>query len=103
VTARAVGQLALLVEYAAPLLAIGGVLVAWKGAPDSSEVDAGAAAAEIVGLQPGAVVPVEPYGRARGLSLYVYSKVRETPEKFPRRPGMAAKRPLVARNAQSET
>jgi 16S rRNA (guanine527-N7)-methyltransferase len=33
VTARAVGSLALLCEYAAPLMAVGGTLVAWKGAP----------------------------------------------------------------------
>ena len=37
VTARAVGPLALLVEYAAPLLRVDGVLVAWKGAVDARE------------------------------------------------------------------
>ena len=49
VTARAVGPLALLVEYAAPLLREGGVLVAWKGARDAAEEAAGAAAAGEVG------------------------------------------------------
>ena len=34
VTARAVAPLAVLVEYAAPLLVDGGQLVAWKGARD---------------------------------------------------------------------
>ena len=37
VTARAVAALAVLVEYAAPLLRTGGVLVAWKGARDAEE------------------------------------------------------------------
>ena len=37
VTARAVASLAVLVEYAAPLLRPGGVLVAWKGARDADE------------------------------------------------------------------
>ena len=36
VTARAVAPLAVLVEYAAPLLASGGVLVAWKGRRDEA-------------------------------------------------------------------
>jgi 16S rRNA (guanine527-N7)-methyltransferase len=37
VTARAVASLAVLVEYAAPLLVSGGRLVAWKGARDEAE------------------------------------------------------------------
>lgn len=94
VTARAVGPLAVLVEYAAPLLREGGVLVAWKGAVMPDEGRAGDAAAEIVGLGPGARRAAEPYPGARDLSLYVYSKVKEVPDRFPRRPGMAAKRPL---------
>ena len=64
VTARAVGPLAVLVEYAAPLLRAGGVLVAWKGARDSAEEAAGAAAAEKVGMAVKEVIPVQPY---RGL------------------------------------
>ena len=42
VTARAVAPLAVLVEYAAPLLRTGGVLVAWKGARDAAEEAGGA-------------------------------------------------------------
>jgi len=38
VTARAVGPLPVLVEYAAPLLVSGGMLVAWKGARDADEL-----------------------------------------------------------------
>ena len=37
-TARAVGSLSVLAEYAAPLLTAGGHLVAWKGSPDPEEV-----------------------------------------------------------------
>lgn len=97
-TVRAVAPLSVLVEYAAPLLRPGGLLVAWKGSPDADEVDAGAAVAAQVGLEPLDAVPVAPYSGARSLSLYLYSKVRDTPPKFPRRPGMAAKRPLAAKN-----
>ncbi|MDQ5833494.1 MAG: 16S rRNA (guanine(527)-N(7))-methyltransferase RsmG, partial [Actinomycetota bacterium] len=37
VTARAVASLAVVVEYAAPLLGVAGVLVAWKGAVGEEE------------------------------------------------------------------
>ncbi|MFL5841702.1 MAG: 16S rRNA (guanine(527)-N(7))-methyltransferase RsmG [Thermoleophilaceae bacterium] len=95
VTARAVGPLALLVEYAAPLLEVGGTFVAWKGARDPVEEGAGAEAAAEVGLEPESVVEVEPYAGSRNRNLHVYRKVSPTPDRFPRRVGAAAKRPLA--------
>jgi 16S rRNA (guanine527-N7)-methyltransferase len=95
VTARAVGPLAVLVEYAAPLLREDGVFVAWKGARDSAEEGAGAVAAEKVGMAVGEVVPVQPYPASENRHLHVYRKIAPTPERFPRRAGMAQKRPLA--------
>ena len=95
VTARAVGPLAVLVEYAAPLLRVDGVLVAWKGARDDPEEGAGAAAAEKVGMAVKEVLPVTPYPGSKRRHLHVYRKVAPTPSKFPRRAGMARKRPLA--------
>jgi 16S rRNA (guanine527-N7)-methyltransferase len=94
VTARAVGPIALLVEYAAPLLTLGGALVAWKGARDPLEEAEGAAAAAQVGLECARILPVAPYRASRNRHLHVYLKVRDTPDRFPRRPGAAAKRRL---------
>ena len=94
VTARALAALPVLCEYAAPLLADGGLLVAWKGAVDEDETAAGAAAAELLGLEPAVVLPVQPYPAAERRTLHVFRKVAPTPERFPRRPGMAVKRPL---------
>jgi 16S rRNA (guanine527-N7)-methyltransferase len=94
VTARALAPLPVLAEYAAPLLRTGGVLVAWKGARDDAEERTGAAAAEQLGLEPGAVLAVRPFPGAHSRHLHVYRKVGDTPERFPRRPGVAAKRPL---------
>ena len=94
VTARALAALPVLVEYAAPLLAAGGVLVAWKGAVPEDEAAAGAAAAAIVGLEAVSVMPVRPYPASERRTLHVFRKVAPTPERFPRRPGMAVKRPL---------
>jgi 16S rRNA (guanine527-N7)-methyltransferase len=95
VTARAVGPLAMLVEYAAPLLRRDGVLVAWKGARDPAEERAGAAAAERVGMAPAEVLPVQPYPDSANRHLHVFRKVAPTPAELPRRAGMARKRPLA--------
>lgn len=94
VTARAVGPLAVLLEYAAPLLARDGVLVAWKGARREPEERAAARAAAELGMAPVRVVAVAPFAGARNLHLHVYAKLAPTPERFPRRPGIARKRPL---------
>jgi 16S rRNA (guanine527-N7)-methyltransferase len=94
-TARAVAPLAVLVEYAAPLLGQGGRFVAWKGTRDVAEETAGRTAADIVGLRPTDVLSVTPFAGTRDLNLHLYLKDRETPGRFPRRPGAAAKRPLA--------
>lgn len=94
VTARALGPLEVVVEYAAPLLTLGGTLVAWRGQRDSLAEAAAARAADAVGLKPGRIVPVKPYPAAQSRHLHLMSKVTPTPLGFPRRPGMAAKRPL---------
>jgi 16S rRNA (guanine527-N7)-methyltransferase len=95
VTARAVAPLAVLVEYAAPLLVDGGQLVAWKGARDAAEELGGEEAGRVVGLSLDRVVQVEPFPGAHSRHLHVYVKTAPTPDRFPRRPGMARKRPLA--------
>ena len=94
VTARAVAPLAVLVEYAAPLLRLGGVLVAWKWARDAAEEAGGRAAAERLQMAGRGVERVVPFAGAEHRHLHVFEKVGPTPEGFPRRPGMARKRPL---------
>ena len=74
-TARALGSLPVLCEYAAPLLREGGVLVAWKGAVDEAEEADGPAAAEILGLARDRVLAVEPYAGSERRTLHVFRKV----------------------------
>jgi 16S rRNA (guanine527-N7)-methyltransferase len=94
VTARALGALAVIAEYAAPLLVEGGRLIAWKGAVTPEEDAAGLVAAEVLGLERVEVRRVTPYAGARDHTLHVFRKIAPTPARFPRRPGMAVKRPL---------
>jgi len=96
VTARALAPLPVLAEYAAPLLRLGGALVAWKGTPDAAEDADGEAAARILGLSSADRRAVTPYDGADRHSLYLYLKVGSTPNQYPRRPGIARKRPLRA-------
>lgn len=96
VAARALAPLPVIVEYAAPLLALGGVLVAWKGRLEPGEEADGRAAAAALGMGAPEIVPVEPFPGASDRYLYVSSKVSPTPTSFPRRPGIARKRPLRA-------
>ena len=96
VTARALAPLNVLVEYAAPLLREGGALVAWKGRRDAAEEGDGAAAAAALGMELRDVRRVQPFAGARDRHLHLYLKVRPTPNGYPRRPGMARKRPLRA-------
>jgi 16S rRNA (guanine527-N7)-methyltransferase len=94
VTVRALGELALLCEYAAPLLVQGGSLVAWKGAVSAGERLAGERAAQELGLEPRGAVRVSPYPGSATHHLHVYQKIADTPARFPRRPGAARKHPL---------
>jgi 16S rRNA (guanine527-N7)-methyltransferase len=96
VTARALAPLEVVVEYAAPLLAIGGVLVAWRGRRDAEVERAADRAAAVVGMEPVEIRNVQPYPEAKNRYLHLMSKVMDTPEGYPRRTGVALKRPLGA-------
>lgn len=102
VTARAVAPLDVVAEYAAPLLRVGGTLLAWRGRRDPEAEAAAARAAGTLGLRLHEPVAVWPYPGAQHRHLHLISKVTETPAAFPRRPGLAAKRPLGAGKSPSD-
>jgi 16S rRNA (guanine527-N7)-methyltransferase len=94
VVARALGAQPLVLEYAAPLLGLGGTLVEWRGARDRDEEARAARAASELGLRPVEVRAVVPFRGARSRHLHLFEKVAATPARFPRREGVAARRPL---------
>lgn len=96
VVARALAPAPVVAEYAAPLLALGGFLVDWRGEVAAEEEARALAAAAILGLRREQVVRSDPLPGADRHYLHLYVKVRDTPQRFPRRPGMARKRPLPA-------
>ena len=92
VTARAIGELAELVELAFPLLAIGGRVIAWKRGDVAAEV--AAAKGRLPSLGGGSIevrparVPALP-----GHVLVVVTKRGRTPDDYPRDPGLRKRRP----------
>ncbi len=94
ITARALAPLPVVVEYAAPLLALDGTLVAWRGRRNPGDEEAAARAAARLGLEPVEIRHMQPFPGAEHRYLHLMSKVIDTPPGFPRRPGMALKRPL---------
>lgn len=94
VTARAVGPPAVVLEYAAPLLRAGGILVDWRGRRDAAGERSAAAVAAALGLGAREIRHVKPFAGAEHHHLHLYVKVGTTPTHVPRRPGMARKRPL---------
>jgi 16S rRNA (guanine527-N7)-methyltransferase len=94
VLARALAPQPVVLEYAAPLLRPHGVLLDWRGKRSDEDERAAASAAQALGLQLLEIRRVEPFTGAQDRHIHVFRKLSETPERFPRRPGIARKRPL---------
>jgi 16S rRNA (guanine527-N7)-methyltransferase len=94
VTARALAPLSVITEYSAPILKVGGALIAWKGSPEGSEYEAAKVAAGLLGMSEPVVTRVRPWSEGGLRDLVVMKKFSETPKNFPRRAGIAVKRPL---------
>jgi 16S rRNA (guanine527-N7)-methyltransferase len=94
VLARALAPQPVVLEYAAPLLRSAGALVDWRGRRDPEQEEAAARAARELGLELDEIRRVQPFAGASERHLHVWRKTAETPGRFPRRAGMARKRPL---------
>jgi 16S rRNA (guanine527-N7)-methyltransferase len=92
--ARAVAGLNTLVEYLLPLARVGGHALAQKGVSAISETAAAEKAIAILGGSPSLLHPVQLPGREQPYYLLVIEKILATPDQYPRRVGVAAKRPL---------
>jgi 16S rRNA (guanine527-N7)-methyltransferase len=95
-TARAVAALPVVLEYCAPLVRSGGAILAMKGRPSHEELSMGVVASGELGLALREVREVKYSTRLpqKERRLVVFDKVRATPDRYPRRAGLAKKRPL---------
>jgi len=95
-TARALAPLPVVVEYCAPLVGIGGGILAMKGRLAEKELSQGRTASTRVGARLREVREVNYHGLLpqKQRQLVIFEKIRATPERFPRKAGLAKKRPL---------
>jgi 16S rRNA (guanine527-N7)-methyltransferase len=83
VTARAVGELAFLVEWGIPLLKKGGKLLAMKGAKAQEEITGAERAIKLLNASPAAVHPVALPGAEHHVIVEI-TKLGRTDARFPR-------------------
>lgn len=94
VVARGVAALRELAEYALPFVAVGGCFVAYKGPRAAAEIEAARGALELLGGRVEEMVTYSlPKGGEKRVLVFI-RKERATPAQFPRRAGVARKRPL---------
>lgn len=94
VVARALASQPVVLEYAAPLLRMGGTVVDWRGVRVQELEQEGDRAGLQLGLRRSEVRRVTPFPGAKDHHLHLFTKAHETPPRFPRRSGVARKRPL---------
>ena len=92
--ARAVAEVATLAELTLPFVRVGGIVVMHKKADIADELEQAQGAIETLGGRLREVLPVTLPGLDER-ALVVLEKQHPTPERYPRRPGMPAKRPLT--------
>jgi 16S rRNA (guanine527-N7)-methyltransferase len=94
VLSRAVAPLPTVVELALPFCAAGGSFVAQKKGNIESEISSATKAISLLGGNLREIKPLDLAEFADARSLVVIDKVSPTPPKYPRRPGIPAKRPI---------
>lgn len=94
VTARAVARLSVLSELCLPLVKVGGSFVAMKASSAKEEVEIGQKAISLLGGvvadSHSFVLPIEDSER----NILIISKEKQTPKKYPRKPGTPNKEPI---------
>lgn len=95
IVARAVAPIPILLEYARPLLNMGGSLVISKGAPDDEELDSGARVSRMLGYKLMYSSELNLPSDMGHRSLFQYLVCSPSSVKLPRQTGQAKKNPLA--------
>lgn len=91
---RAVANMSTLVELCLPFVKTGGFLVAYKGPESDEEINNSAKAIKTLGGTMDRIAAAEIGPRGTQHRLVIVSKERETPKKYPRKPGTPGKTPI---------
>ena len=95
-TTRALAPLPVVLEYCAPLVRTGGAILAMKGRLQEEELTQGIEASRQLGVELRKVLKVDYMAQLpqKERRLVIFKKLYETSDRFPRRVGLAKKRPL---------
>ncbi|KIS04365.1 16S rRNA (guanine(527)-N(7))-methyltransferase RsmG [Paucilactobacillus wasatchensis] len=94
VTARAVARLSVLSELCLPLVNVGGTFIALKASQADDELQQAQTAITTLGAKVIAVDQLELPQSDEPRTIIVIKKTKQTPGKYPRRPGVPGKKPL---------
>lgn len=94
-TARAVANMATLAEFCLPLNKIGGTFIAMKGDKGSKELNGAKQAITKLGGKFREDIQLDLPQEAGERHLLVVDKKKETPNKYPRKPGTPLKKPIA--------
>ena len=94
VVSRGIASMRILMELTLPYCRVGGIVVTLKKGEIASEVVSSLHAMEVLGGRIRESRGVDVEGLRDGRLLVVVDKVKHTPAKFPRRPGLPRKHPL---------
>lgn len=94
VTARAVARLSVLSELCLPLVKLNGTFIALKASQADDELAQAKVAIETLGANVSAVDQLVLPQSDEPRTIIVMNKVDQTPDKYPRRPGVPAKKPI---------
>ena len=95
VVSRAVADLSILAEYCLPFVKIGGYFISQKSKKVNEEVESADKALEVLGGKVEKIIPIKVPNLDAERYLVVIKKIKETPEKYPRRSGMPQKKPIA--------
>ena len=93
-TSRAVANLSTLSEYLIPLVKVGGKVISMKAAEAQDEINEAKKAIEVLG---GTIEKIDEFNLPEsdiGRTIIVIKKNKNTPNKYPRKPGTPSKEPI---------
>ena len=94
-TSRAVAPLNVLLEYLLPLVKVGGICICMKGSNVQEEIENSKKALDVLG---GKIEKVEELILPNSditRNIIIVKKIKNTPNKYPRKAGMASKEPII--------
>lgn len=94
-SARAVAEMNILTEWLMPFVKVGGKMLVLKGEKAEEETAAAKTAIETLGGEEAVIYDAPVPGRDWNHKIVEIGKVNPTPERFPRKPGIAEKRPII--------